>query len=163
MPGCAIFVGSWGSAHSLRGPGFVCQTLSSHWVPSPSTPKAPGVRALGWGWWGQHSWLVTTVPSLVAFGLAPCLPPTPTPCPGRAERLLLPVSISKLGVGVGERRVPTGPVPVPCHLGFVPHPYFLEGPGLLFLLPLCSLELREDARLASIFPDSSLSCLPARL
>lgn len=103
------------------------------------------------------------MPSLVAFGLAPCLPPTPTPCLGRAERLLLPVSILKLGVGVGERWAPPGPLPAPCHLGLVPHAYSLEGPGLLFPLPLCILELGEDARLASIFPARFLALSPASL
>lgn len=77
-------------------------------------------------------------------------PPTPTPCPGRAERLLLPVSISKLGVGEGKCWVPPGPC-VLCHLGLVPHACSLEGPRLLFLLPFCSLELGDYACLAPIF------------
>lgn len=127
--------------------------------PSSSTLKVPGMRALGGGWWGRHCRLATTMPRLVAFGLAPCLPATPTPCPGRAERLLLPVSILKLGVG--ECWVPPCPLPVPCHLGLVPHAYTLAGPRLLFLLPLCSLELSDDACLAPIFLlASSLPLLP---
>lgn len=85
---------AWGDLALSAGP------LISTGPPSSTTLKALGVKALGWGWWGRHCWLATTVPRLVAFGLAPCLPTTPTPCPGRAERLLLPVSILKLGVGV---------------------------------------------------------------
>lgn len=123
--------------------------LISAGPPSSSNPEAPGMRALGWGWWGRHYWLATTVPRLVAFGLAPCLPATPTPCPGRAERLLLPVSILKFKVGVGEHWVPPCPLPVLCHLGLVPLACYHAQTA--FPLPLCSLELGDDACLAPVF------------
>ena len=111
------------------------------------------MRALDWGWWGQHCWLATTMPRLVAFGLAPCLPATPTPCPGRAERLLLPVSISKLGVGVGECWVLPGPCLSHATWGLSPMPAPWKGLGCFFRCPFAA---RSLVKMPAWLPSSCL-------
>lgn len=72
-----------------------------------------------------------TQPGGIWFGPLPA--PTPTLCLGRAERLLVPVSISELvqarGVG-GVILGTSSPLPVPCSLGPDPHhAYSLERLG----------------------------------
>lgn len=92
-----------------------------------------------------------TQPGGIWFGPLPA--PTPTLCLGRAERLLVPVSISELVQAGGACWAP----PVPClsraAWGLIPAmPTPWKDLELLCLLPLCSLELGEDTGLASIFP-----------
>jgi hypothetical protein len=76
-----------------------------------------------------------TQPGGIWFGPLPA--PTPTLCLGRAERLLVPVSISELvqargwgGVGWGVILGTSSPLPVPCSLGpDPPHAYSSERLG----------------------------------
>lgn len=95
-------------------------------------------------------------PGGIWFGPLPA--PTPTLCLGRAERLLVPVSISEFAVGGGHLQSLACPVqpeagpPMPTLLCLPPHAYSLEGLGAALPLPLCSLELGEGVCLASIFP-----------
>lgn len=71
-----------------------------------------------------------TQPGGIWFGPLPA--PTPTLCLGRAERLLVPVSISDLvrAGGAGGMLGTSNPLLVPCSLGpDPPHAYSLEGLG----------------------------------
>lgn len=69
-----------------------------------------------------------TQPGGIWFGPLPA--PTPTLCLGRAERLLVPVSISELVQAGGGMLGTSSPLPVPCSLGPDPrHAYSLERLG----------------------------------
>lgn len=92
--------------------------------------------------------------------MAPCLPATPHPMPGQSRAAAAASLHFGAWGGGGEALGASWPLSVLCHLGLVPQACSLKGPGLLFSLPFCSLELGDDACLAPIFlPASSLPLL----
>lgn len=72
---------------------------------TPCIHKVPESRTLGWGpRTGSVLQAGNYQPGGIWFGPLPA--PTPTLCLGRAERLLVPVSISEFAVGGGAPPVP---------------------------------------------------------
>lgn len=143
------FVGSWGPAHGLGGPGFVCWTPDSCWAPFFLYPQSCRCQGSGLGLVGSALLAGNHRAQAggIWFGALPARHPHPMPGQSRAAAAASLHFEAWDGGGGGGGEV----LGVLCHLGLVLHASSPAESGLLFPVPLCSLELGEDACLALIF------------
>lgn len=151
VPGSAIFVGSWGPAHSLRRPGFVCWTPDFCLAPVFLQPQSSRREGSGLGLVGSALSAGNNHAQAggIWFGALPAC--HPHPMPGQSRAAAAASLHFEAWVGDGECWVLPGPCLSRATWGLSPMPALWKGPGLLFPLPLCSRELGDDACLAPIF------------